>query len=273
MATPRLELLHEAPTTAARNAPPLLFVHGGFCNAHCWRPMMKKLAGAGFACYALSLEGHGGSDGRAYLPMIGIADYVNNLAAVGADFASPPVLIGHSMGGFVIQQYLARHPAAAVALLASVPPSGLAASSWRLTTRSPAMLMRLNLYQQGQYQPDLAELREMLFSPAASDRTIAEFARHAQPESQRAVLEMAFVPPLLQPRLPDVPALVLGATGDALISADDVAATARRLRSPAEMLPGIGHMMMLDAGWERVAARLLSWLDTLHPAKYVDAAA
>ncbi|WP_245944714.1 hypothetical protein [Crenobacter cavernae] len=46
MATPRLELLHEAPTTVARNAPPLLFMHGGFCNADRWPPTMASLAEA-----------------------------------------------------------------------------------------------------------------------------------------------------------------------------------------------------------------------------------
>ncbi|TCP11612.1 alpha-beta hydrolase superfamily lysophospholipase [Crenobacter luteus] len=273
MSSPRLEVLSEAPRGAARRAPPLLFVHGAFCDAHCWRPLMARLAEAGYACHALSLEGHGASDGRAYLPLIGIADYVKNLATVARALPEPPVLVGHSMGGFVVQQYLARHPAAAAALLAPVPPTGLAASSWRLMTRAPALFLTLNLFQHGHHQPALDELRAMLFCAHASDDAVAELARHAQPESQRALFDMALVSPFLLPRLPAMPALVLGAAHDALIAADEVAACARRLDCRADILPDLGHMMMLDAGWERVVERLARWLDATFPLERGAAAA
>ncbi|MBK7417265.1 MAG: alpha/beta fold hydrolase [Dechloromonas sp.] len=45
--------------------PTLLFVHGAFAGAWMWtETFMPVLAEAGYPCYAVSLRGHGGSDGR-----------------------------------------------------------------------------------------------------------------------------------------------------------------------------------------------------------------
>lgn len=58
----------------------------------------------------------------------------------------------------------------------------------------------------------------------------------------------------------DVPMLVLGAADDALFPPWMVRATAAMHGVKAEILPDIGHGMMLDAGWQRVAARIERWL-------------
>jgi pimeloyl-ACP methyl ester carboxylesterase len=58
-------------------------------------------------------------------------------------------------------------------------------------------------------------------------------------------------------------ALVLGAAGDRLVSREAVEATARSFGTRAEILPGLGHAMMLDCGWEAAARRILGWLEAL----------
>lgn len=262
---PRLELIHEAAQGTERDAPPLLFVHGAFCAAWCWqRTFMPWFARQGFDCWAISLEGHGDSDGHQYLSAISIDDYVRNLSAVVKRIKRTPIMIGHSMGGFVLQQYLTSHTLPAAAFLASVPPTGLASSSLRLLTQAPGLLLNLNLYQQGSYNPAESELRDLLLSHDAPDATTALLTQCCQQESQRAVMDMTLVNPLAIRPIRPLPALVLGAAEDMLISPEDVVATAERLDVSAEILPHMGHMMMLDTRWERTAERLLQWLDTLH---------
>ena len=261
---PRLELIHEAATGTARQAPPLLFVHGAFCAAWCWQetflPWFSRL---GYDCWALSLEGHGESDGRQYLAAISIDDYVRNLGAAIKRIKRTPIVIGHSMGGFVLQQYLTRHRLPAAAFLASVPPTGLASSSLRLLTQAPGLLLNLNLYQQGSYNPAQSELRDLLLSTDAPDSTTDLLVQRCQLESQRAVMDMTLVNPLSIAAIKPLPTLVLGAAEDMLISAQDVVATAERLDVNAEILPHMGHMMMLDTRWERTAERLQQWLESL----------
>ncbi|MGL6071779.1 MAG: hypothetical protein ACRC1E_11080, partial [Craterilacuibacter sp.] len=64
-------------------------------------------------------------------------------------------------------------------------------------------------------------------------------------------------------RIHGVPALVLGAGQDKIITPADIEATAARLGVKAEILPTLAHMMMLDAHWEDAAARIARWLATL----------
>ena len=58
----------------------------------------------------------------------------------------------------------------------------------------------------------------------------------------------------------DVPMLVLGATEDALFTPAMAAATAAGWGATPVMLDGIGHDVMLDAGWERAADTLADWV-------------
>ncbi|RKQ61997.1 alpha-beta hydrolase superfamily lysophospholipase [Vogesella indigofera] len=259
--TIKLELIHTPAAGAASTIPPLLFVHGAFSSASCWQQhFMPWFSARGYDCWALSFEGHGDSDGHDYLAAISIDDYVGNLQQAIRQLPRPPIVIAHSMGGFVLQQYLTRHDLPGAVLLASVPPSGLAGSSMRLMTHAPELFMQLNLFQQGNYQPELNELRHMLFSDDADLAAVDWVAHHSQTESQRAIMDMTLVPPFLQRRIAPLPNLVLGAAADQLISPQDITETAARFGSKPETLPHIGHMMMLDNRWEQCAQRIEAWL-------------
>ena len=123
--TPRLELLTHLPP-AGPHRTPLLFVHGAYSGAWCWEEhFLPYFAARGHPAYALSLRGHGASAGRESLALASISDYVEDVAHAVRRFQTPPVLVGHSMGGLVVQRYLERHDVPAAVLMASVPPTGL----------------------------------------------------------------------------------------------------------------------------------------------------
>ena len=113
-----LEVITQQPKTNS-GLTPLLFVHGMCCSAFVWENFLPFFAENGYEAQALSLRGHGASDGRDRLRLIRTAEYVEDVAQVAGQCHSAPVLIGHSMGGYVIQKYLERHTAPAAVLLAS----------------------------------------------------------------------------------------------------------------------------------------------------------
>lgn len=53
---------------------------------------------------------------------------------------------------------------------------------------------------------------------------------------------------------------LLGAEQDAIFTVDEVRRTARAYRTEAEILPRLGHDMMLDQGWQKVADRVDIWV-------------
>jgi len=59
------------------------------------------------------------------------------------------------------------------------------------------------------------------------------------------------------------PMLVLGAELDRTFTVGEVRATARAYGVEAEIFDGMGHDLMLDVGWERVADRVGEWVRTL----------
>lgn len=254
-----LELIARAPQGAMRPTP-LLFIHGAYAGAWCWEEhFLPFFAEAGYAAYALSLSGHGGSRGRERLDSLGIDDYVRDVAEVAARLPAAPVLIGHSMGGLVAQKYLEAHAAPALVLLASVPPQGLWAAAVGLAFRKPGLLGELNRLLGGA-QVALDSLQEAMFAqPVAPERLFAYY-RRMQPESHRAIWDMTLfnLPHRSRMRLP--PLLVLGAEHDHLIPPSQVEMTARSYGVAAEIFPGMGHGLMLERDWAAVAARILDWL-------------
>ena len=85
----------------------LLFVHGGGANAHWWTHLAARFADD-FRVVAVDLSGHGDSDHRAGYQLEQWTDEVVAVAgASGID--GLPVVIGHSLGGFVTIATAARH--------------------------------------------------------------------------------------------------------------------------------------------------------------------
>src|SRR4030067_501694 len=110
----RLETISRLPKTQTHSTP-LLFIHGMWHGAWCWdETFLPFFAEHGYRVTALSLRGHAGSEGK--IRGSRIADYVSDVERVVRTFETPPVLIGHSMGGFIVQKYLETHNAPAGAL-------------------------------------------------------------------------------------------------------------------------------------------------------------
>ena len=257
----RLEVRTRLPAQSSAK-PPLLFVHGGYCDAWCWEPyFLPWFAAKGYAAHALSLRGHGASEGREALFVTGLDDYVADVEHVASTLPSPPVLIGHSMGAAIVERMLTTRPIRAAALLAPIPPAGLGPVAQRLLAWQPEYLVNMNRLDAPHLGGDvLAALRPMYFSPSVPPEILAEAVRHLTAESPRALMDLTL---RLHGGVPVAPArlLVLGANDDRISTSADVWATASLYGVPALVLPGLAHMMMLERDWQSVARPLLAWLE------------
>jgi len=255
----QLEILEAAPGKGRRGRP-LIFVHGAFAGAWCWSKFfLPYFAKKGFRACAVSLSGHGGSPGRERLDWLSIADYVRDLEQAVETVGGDPILVGHSMGGFVVQKYLERAEAPGAVLMASVPPQGLLSASIALAVSNPGLFTDINsMMHRG--RASLATLQHALFAgPVALDE-LQTYYRLMQPESQRAMWDMTFfdLPRLARERCPRL--LVLGAESDILVPPAQVEQAAQAYGTKAEIYPGMGHFMMLEARWRKVADRIIEWL-------------
>jgi pimeloyl-ACP methyl ester carboxylesterase len=254
----KLEVISRYPTESGHPTP-LLFIHGMLHGAWCWDAnFLDYFARHGYAAHAVNLRGHGNSEGRENLRWTRIAEYVDDVSSVVQQLPRPPILIGHSMGGFIIRKYLEDHAAPGAVLLSS--PTKLLAPALRVARRHPLLFARatLTLSQLPLIStPQLA--REAFFGSDVPEDQMVTYWKRMQDGSYRAYLDMVGLDPP-RPARDDVPMLVLGAGGDNMLTPGDVEATARACGAPFEIIPDVAHNSMLGPRWQAVAERILTWL-------------
>lgn len=114
-----LEVIDKGRSTGPHPTP-LLFIHGAWQGAWCWdEHFLDYFADNGYRALAVSLRGHGTSPSSKPLNALRIADYVDDVRGVANSLPTMPVLIGQSLGGFVVQKYLESNDAPAGVLLAA----------------------------------------------------------------------------------------------------------------------------------------------------------
>lgn len=261
----KLEIISKYP--ARRQYPtPLLFIHGTLHTASCWDVhFLDYFAQQGYAAHALNLRGHGKSEGREKLRWTRIADFVEDVENAVQQLPSAPILIGHSMGGFIIQHYLEGHDAPAAVLLSSPSPAGLLPTAIRTARRQPWVFAKIGLTMS--LKPMLATpefVGEAFFSEDLPNELLLKYWKQTQDDSFMAFLDMVALD-LPRPAKVKTPLLILGAGRDNMIAPKEVEATARAYHTTAEIIPDVAHNSMLELGWQSVADRMLLWLkDRLH---------
>jgi Lysophospholipase len=262
----KLEVRLHLPATPSQ-AVPLLFVHGAYSSAAQWEPFfLPYFARHGYASHALSVRGHGGSDGRETVKSARLRDYVADVVEVMQSLPAPPVLIGHSLGGMIVQKVLVDHALPGAVLMCSAPPHGLLGSSLAAMFTNPLMFFQMSQLQRlGPGAATLDGARRSLFLPDTPDDWIRKVLPRAEPESDAVMMDATFrdLPPSRGRR--DVPMLVVGGGRDACITTTAVAETARAFGVAPVMFDDLPHALMLVPEWEQVAATMLRWLQDTIP--------
>ncbi len=116
---------------------PIVFIHGMFVTPRCWKPWIERFTAAGHDCLAPAWPLHDAAPEElrrrhpdAALGALGIPDLLADLTRVIAGCPRPPVLVGHSLGGLLVQLLLQKGLGAAGVAIDSAPPKGVVPFSW-----------------------------------------------------------------------------------------------------------------------------------------------
>ncbi len=108
--------------------PEILLIHGMWSRPSFWDGWIERLTQAGYSCKAVALRREDLYSGDVPLPEIGrlgIRDYVERIKLAVLQCHSPPILIGHSLGGLLSQIVAAEMDVAAVVLVNSAAPAAV----------------------------------------------------------------------------------------------------------------------------------------------------
>jgi pimeloyl-ACP methyl ester carboxylesterase len=254
-----LEIITQRPGQISHSTP-LLFIHGAWHGAWCWENFLPYFAKHGYEVHTLSLRGHGQSDGREKIRWYSTQNYVADIVQIVNGFNQPPVLIGHSMGGYLTQKYLETHQAPAGVLLASIPTAGILGMTLRFMKRRPWATIKTLLLMNPWYLVNSPELvKEGFFSDDFPDEEIARLFPQIQPESFRVSLETTVLS-LPKPQRVKTPLLVLAAENDRVFTLAEEHATAKAYNTEPHIFPHMAHDMMLEQDWQKVADKIIEWL-------------
>ena len=229
------------------NLPPLIFLHGIGGAAPAWRDQLKFF-GRNFRAVAWDMPGYGRS---APLASVSIATLANALQ----DFlqqidARVPVLVGHSIGGMIVQQWLISHPAAAraVVLAQTSPAFGKAEGDWQKSF----IEARLGPLDRGETMASLAPtlVKELVGDDSnAAGMELARECMASVPEASYRASMLALLGFDQRQALGNikVPTLVLSGSKDKNAPAPMMAKMAGYIPSAQYVeLDGAGHLVNLE---------------------------
>ena len=227
--------------------PPLLFLHGIGGAARAWRGQLEFFKHR-YRTIAWDMPGYGGS---APLPTVSIAA----LAEALQDFlqqvsATKPILVGHSVGGMIVQQVLATNPsiASAVVLAQTSPAFGKPDGDWQ----KAFIEARLGRLDRGETLASLAPslVRELVGDdPDIGGMELARDCMASVPEANYRATMLSMLGFDQRSALRDirVPTLLLSGAKDKNAPAPMMAKMAAYIPSAKYVeLEGVGHLANLE---------------------------
>ncbi len=235
--------------------PPILLIHGAFGNSSHFAGWADFFGQRGFNCIAPDLPGHSAVDANR-LGSLTISDYLAALRGEIVRLSSPPIVIGHSMGGLLAQQLATLHPCRAIVCVASTPP-------WMLTPQLgtlPFLISMMPAIVCGQpIRPSESAFRYLLLHDLPEEEQEALLPTLGG-ESGRAFRAMMFG----LARLPNSrfigPVLCLSGGGDRIISRAASTAIAREYGAEHKVFDA-GHWLIAASAVTRVAGHALGWIE------------
>jgi len=250
---------------------PLVFLHGIGGAARVWRRQLAAFADR-YRAIAWDMPGYGNSQPLPTVSIASLADALKDfLQQLGA---AKPVLVGHSIGGMIVQQVLVHDPliAESVVLAQSSPAFGKADGDWQ----KEFLEARLGPLDRGETMAQLAPklVAELVGDDADPDGLeLARDCMASVPEASYRAAMMAMPGFDLRKALGGicVPTLVIAGTKDRNAPAPMVKKMASFIPNATYVeLEGVGHLVALEQPDEFNAA-LGDFLRMASPASGPDA--
>ncbi len=252
----------------------LLFIHGMYMTPLCWEGWIVRFGDRGHRCLAPAWPGRDEvvetlrarhPDPR--LGRLSLADVLDRYETLIRSLHEKPVLVGHSMGGLIVQLLLQRGLASAGIALDSAPPAGLFTPSWSF--------LKANWGHIHPFAPPGRPV-EMSFRrfqyafmnglPLQAQREA--YARYVVPESRRVPLQSLTRLARVAFRKPGAPLLLIAGEADHIIPASLNRRNHRKYERPDSItdfksFPGRTHFILGQEGWEEVADFCEAWIGRL----------
>lgn len=254
---------------------PVVFIHGLWIHGESWRPWIEMFRRQGYDAVAAKWPGEADTPEatRRNAPAMGsygvseVAEFITGQLQL---FEEKPVLIGHSVGGLLVQTLLGRGLGAAGVAIDATPFKGTEVPLSVIKSTTTVLMNPLNYNR-------MVSLTEPQFrsgfASAVSESEAHElYQKYVIPGPARPVFETVTAP--LNPRAAtrvDVrnakrgPLLLVAGAADHTVPPMMVKGMLRAYRRSRAVtdfkeFPNRGHSLTMDHGWRELADYTLHWL-------------
>lgn len=256
---------------------PLIFIHGAWLSARSWEQFAEYFRARGFDVSAPEWPRKHGDveelrDDTQELVGLGLSEIVDHYAAHIDGLDEPPVLIGHSFGGLIVELLLDRGLGRAGVAMSPAPPKGILVLPFSsLKAASPALAHPSK--RRGIVTLTLDEFSFGFVNTFSPEDAAAAYERYAVPETGRIFYEAGLANFSLHPPTEvhfkneqRAPLLIVGAGKDNTVPASVARAQfAKYEKSSAQTdyleFEGRPHLFVVGDGAREVATAIDSWLD------------
>jgi pimeloyl-ACP methyl ester carboxylesterase len=262
--------------TTPSQAHPVVFVHGLWLHAQSWHRWIEYFKQHGYQASAASWPGDASTteDTRnkpAAVAGYGVAEIADHIAKQIQALDRQPILIGHSFGGLIVQNLLARELAVAAIAIDPAPIRGVNELPWTaLRAALPVLANPLNFNRAVSLTE--AQFRYGFANAVSEDEAHALYQRYAMPAPARPLFQAATA--MLHPRGATAvrvdnhhrgPLLLIAGGADHTVPPVLVYSAARCYRNARAVTElhefrGRGHSLIIDSGWSEVAQHCLGWI-------------
>jgi pimeloyl-ACP methyl ester carboxylesterase len=237
---------------------PILFVHGAWHGAWCWKNFTAYFEKKGFSCHTMDLPCHGERRDEPGLAGKSMMDYVREVEAKAKEIGNP-VIVAHSMGGFVAMKYLERKKAPAAVLVAPSTYRNLPRLTFiKIMIQYPIFALKFFLFIPLKVTSE--KMYRHLFLYNAPKKVSQEGFKKVNRESSLALMGLGIPLTWLRPKKVKSKILLLASGHDYFFPERNERKTAKAYNASFRLYEDMGHNLMTETGWEKVADDIYDWL-------------
>jgi pimeloyl-ACP methyl ester carboxylesterase len=250
----------------------VVLIHGSFSRGEQLAPVRAAFEERGYAAHTPTLRYHElpMQEGATKVASLSLRDYADDMVALVNSLDSPPLLIGHSMGGLVAQLVAARTRHAGLVAACPGPAAGVLGVSRTSLRMSLSHVLQARSWTKPWCPPTFEQSRRWIANTQTEDSARQIYDGFVC-ESGRYLWELLLAAPRLsKASVVDFaavtgPVLVIGAEYDRVVPATVVRRTAARYQHGTVVeIPGSDHMVFSGAALPVTMRHIDDWMARNH---------
>jgi pimeloyl-ACP methyl ester carboxylesterase len=253
------------------NSKTIIFIHGLHENAHSWTNWKPFFENLGYLCYTPNYPYHEGKavelrqNPNTLLANVRMRDVVSHYTEFIDSLAdkTPPILIGHSMGGLIVQKLIQAQKGSLGVCITSASPRGVLSFKWsfiksNIGTINPLKGNSLFCGSRDWFHYAICNTLTRQESDAIYENAVIPESRNIPRSSRGIDGKIDF-------KIPHAPLLFVSAEKDHIIP---ISLNIKNVKSYKDKnsitefkeFKGRSHSICVQSGWEEVAQFIEDWI-------------